>query len=224
MNALLRKDWRLYRPTVIGCLVVLASVYLIGVLPLLREDPKAGPYDKPLQIVNVAMLATGVTAVFAAVFGAAAFAVERRDRTAEFLVMLPISRTRILASKAAVAAAFLLALWAVHLTVALLAWNHLGAGARHTTECAYAFAGIAGAGMMMFSTAWFLSAFLTGAAIPFGLAFAGTVASAEVLRQLIENIGLRDYAFVRAWIVWSCVVAVASFVTGAVLYARRVAP
>jgi ABC-type transport system involved in multi-copper enzyme maturation permease subunit len=136
MNALLRKDWRLYRPTVVGCLVVLAGVYLIGVLPLLREDPKAGPYDKPRQVVNVALFATGVTAVFAAVFGASAFAVERRDRTAEFLVMLPVSRTRILASKATVAAAFLLALWAGHLTVALLALNHLGTAARHTTDYA----------------------------------------------------------------------------------------
>jgi ABC-2 type transport system ATP-binding protein len=80
MNALLRKDWRLYRPTVIGCLVVLAGVYLIGVLPLLREDPKAGPYDKPRQVVNVALLAAGVTAVFAAVFGASAFAAERGSR------------------------------------------------------------------------------------------------------------------------------------------------
>ena len=120
MSALLRKDWRLYRPAVIGCLVVVAGVYLVGVLPLLRDDPKAGPYDAPRQIVNVALLATGVTAAFAAVFGASAFAVERRDRTAEFLVMLPISRTRILASKAALSAVFLLTLCAIHLTVAFL--------------------------------------------------------------------------------------------------------
>ena len=134
MNALLRKDWRLYRPTVIGCLVVLAGVYLVGILPLLRDDPRAGPYDAPRQVVNVALLATAVTAAFAAVFGASAFAVERRDRTAEFLVMLPIGRARILASKAAVSAAFLLTLWAVHLTVALLALHRLGTVARHTTE------------------------------------------------------------------------------------------
>jgi ABC-type transport system involved in multi-copper enzyme maturation permease subunit len=224
MNALLRKDWRLYRPAVIGSLVVLAGVYLIGILPLLQEDPKAGPYARPRQVVNVVLLATGVTAIFAAVFGASAFAVERRDRTAEFFAMLPVSRARILASKAAVAAAFLLALWAAHLTVALLAFHSLGEGARHTTEFAYAFAGIATAALMMFSLAWFFSAFLTGAAIPFALGFGGTIASAEVIRQLIENIGLHGYAFVRTWIVWSCVVAVASFVAGAVHYARRVAP
>ena len=77
---------------------------------------------------------------------------------------------------------------------------------------------------MMFSVAWLFSAFLTGAAIPFGLAFGVTIASAELIRQQIENLGLHDYAFVRAWIVWSCVVAVASFAAGAVHYARRVAP
>jgi ABC-type Na+ efflux pump permease subunit len=224
MNALLRKDWRLYRPTVIGCLVVLAGVYLVGILPILRDDPRAGPYDGPRQIIHVALLAAGVTAAFAAVFGASAFAVERRDRTADFLVMLPIRRTRILASKAAISAAFLLTLWAVHLTVAILALNHLGTAARHSTEYAYAFAGIAGAMLMMFSVAWFLSAFLTGAAIPFGLAFGGTIASAELIRQLIENLGLHGYAFVRAWILWSIVVAFTSFITGAVHYARRVAP
>jgi ABC-type transport system involved in multi-copper enzyme maturation permease subunit len=182
MNALLRKDWRLYRPTVLGCLVVLAGVYLIGVLPLVQEDPKAGPYSKPRQVVNVALLATGVTAVFAGVFGASAFAVERRDRTAEFLVMLPISRTRILASKAAVAAVFLLAVWAVHLSVALAAVHTLGAGAKHTTEYAYAFAALAGATVMMFSLAWLSSAFLSGPAIPFGLALGGTVADAAPAR------------------------------------------
>ena len=224
MNALLRKDWRLYRPAVIGCLVVLAGVYLIGMLPLLWDDPKAGPYEAPRQIRNVALVASGVTAAFAAVFGASAFAVERRDRTAEFLVMLPISRTRILASKAAVSAAFLLTLWAVHMTVAVLALNHLGSSAKHTTDFAYAFAALAGAAMMMFSVAWLLSAFLSGAAVPFGLAFGGTIASAELIRQMIANIGLHGYALVRVWILWSCVVAVTSFLTGAVHYARRVAP
>ena len=77
---------------------------------------------------------------------------------------------------------------------------------------------------MMFAVAWFFSAFLDGAAIPFGLAFGGTIASAELIRQLIDNMGLHGYAFVRAWIVWSCVVAVIGFVTGAVHDARRAAP
>ena len=224
MYALLRKDWRLYRPTVIGCVLVVAGVYLIGLLPLVRQDPKAGYHNTPRQIVNVALFATGATAAFAAVFGASAFAVERRDRTAEFLVMLPISRTRILASKAALSAAFLLTLWAVHLTVALLALNQLDQGARHSTEYAYAFAGLAGATLMMFSVAWSLSAVLSGAAVPFGIGFGGTIATAELARQLIAHLGLHGYAFVRAWIVWSCVAAVASFVAGAVHYARRVAP
>lgn len=223
MSSLLRKDWRLYRPTVIGCLVVVAGVYLIGVLPLLT-DPKAGPYDLPRQIRNVALVAAGVTAAFAAVFGASAFAVERRDRTAEFLLMLPISRTRIMASKVAISAAFVLALWALHMTVAVLALNRLDAGAKHATDYAYAFAALAGAAMMMFSVAWMLSACLSGAAIPFGIAFGGTIASAQLIRQLIENLGLHGYAFVRVWIIWSCVVALASFLAGSVHYARRVAP
>jgi hypothetical protein len=214
MNALLRKDWRLYRPTIIGCLVVLAGACLIGVLPLIPEDPRAGPCSKPRQVVNVALLATGVTARFAAVFGASVFAVERRDRTAEFLLMLPIRRTHILASKAAVAGLFLLALWVCHLSAALLAFHVMGEGARHTTEYVYAFAGSAGATLMMFSVAWFLSAFLSGSALPFGLALGGAVASAEVLRQLIEKLRLHGYVFVRAWIVWSVVVAVTSFPGG----------
>lgn len=224
MQALLRKDWRLFRPTIVGCLVVLAGVYLIGVLPLARDNPRAGPYDTPRQIRNVALVATAVTAAFAAVFGASAFAVERRDRTAEFLAMLPVSRIRIMASKVAISVAFLLTVWAVHLTVAVLAMNQLGTSAKHATDYAYAFAAIAGATLMMFSIAWLLSAFLTGPAVPFGVAFGSTIASAELIRQLIENIGLHDYAFVRIWIAWSCVVAVTCFVVGAVHYARRVAP
>ncbi len=224
MRALLKKDWRLFRPTIVGSLVVLASIYLIGLLPLLWEDPLAGPFGRPRQVLIVALLAAGVTAVFAAVFGASAFAVERRDRSAEFLAMMPVSRMRILTSKAAVAAAFLLTLWVIHLTAAFLAINQLGTAARDTTEYAYAFAGVAAGTAMMFAVAWLFSAFLTGAAIPFGLGFGITVASAELVRRLIENLGLHGHAFVRAWLVWSCAAAVISFVTGAVHYARRVAP
>jgi hypothetical protein len=100
----------------------------------------------------------------------------------------------------------------------------MGAGEKHMTEFSYAFAGIAGATAMMFSVAWFFSVFLTGAAIPFGLAVGATVASAVVIRQLTDIFGLHGYTFVRAWIVWSCGVAAISFVIGAISYARRVEP
>lgn len=222
MRALVKKDWRVFRPAVIGCVVVTACVYAIGILPILSRTAGTTPAERTRQFLYVALLAATVSGVFAAALGASSFAAERHDGAAEFLSMLPVSRWRILASKAVVALTFVLLTLGVHVAAVTLALRHLGW--RDAVNYGYALAGIGSGTLMLFSIGWLFSVFLNGAAIPFGISLAVTVASAEILSQVIDHMGVHGFTFVRAWLVWSGTVAVVCGVVGSLLYARRVAP
>lgn len=222
MTALVKKDWRVFRPAAIGCVVVTACVYAIGILPILSRSAGTTPAERTRQFLDVALLASTVTGVFAAALGASSFAVERRDGAAEFLSMLPVSRWRILASKAVVALTFVFLTFGGNVAAVMLALRHLGW--RDAVNYGYALAGIGSGTLMLFSVGWLFSVFLNGAAIPFGISLAATVASAEILSQVLDRMGLHGFTFVRAWLVWSGTVAVVSGTIGSLLYTRRVVP
>lgn len=221
MTALLRKDWRVYRPAITGAVVVTMGVYAIGVPPIVYQSGVTAA-ERVRQFLYVALLASATTGIFAAALGASSFAVERRDGAAEFLAMLPVSRGRILLSKALVALTFVLLAFGTHIIFVSLALRYLGW--RNATESFYALAGIGTGTLMLFSIAWFFSAVLSGAAIPFGISVAVTVASAAILSQVIDAMGQEGYAFVHVWLVLSGVLAMACGVAGSILYSRRVSP
>lgn len=222
MTALIKKDWRVFRPAVLGCVIVTAGVYAIGIRPILWRTAGTTPAERTGQFLYVALLAAAVTGIFAAALGASSFAVERRDGAAEFLSMLPVSRFRILASKAIVALTFMLMAFGVHVAAVMLALRHLGW--RDAVNYEYALAGIGSGTLMLFSVGWLFSVFMSGAAIPFGISLAVTVASAAILSQVIDGMGLHGFTIVRAWLVWSGTVAVTCGIVGSLLYARRVVP
>ncbi len=109
--ALFRKDLRLFRVPFITGLVILAGAYLVGAIVAVgvwgeaTRDARRAVNDiaagrvVAYAVVPAALVALGLTAFLTASFGGGAFAVERRDRSADFLAMLPIPRWRIAASK-----------------------------------------------------------------------------------------------------------------------------
>jgi len=219
---LIRKDWRVLRPAVIGCVVVSIGVYAIGIVPILSRTSGMTSVERTQRFLFVALLAAAVTGVFAAALGASSFAVERRDGAAEFLAMLPVSHWRILASKAVVALTFVLLALGAHVVAVVLGLRHVGW--RDAVNYEYALAGIGSGSLMLFSVGWLFRVFMNGAAVPFGISLAITVASAEVLAQVIDGMALHGFTFVLVWLVWSATVALATGVFGWLLYARRVEP
>src|SRR5207253_1733249 len=96
---------RLNRVAVVGSVFLLAAPYGIGIISFIanRTDyyvPPASPWQE-VRLIAVTCGGFGlmVTVFLAAIFGGIAFAQERRDRSADFLAMLPTSRRQIVISK-----------------------------------------------------------------------------------------------------------------------------
>ena len=208
----------------IGITLVTAATYAIGIGTLVWSDRAFATQELPTHIANLAMAGLGITAIFAAVFGAAAFAVERRDRSAEFLAMLPTSRGRILLSKLIVALSCLAVVWTVNLCILRAMNSHVALGLKETYEQRLALAGAMGATLMMFGLGWLFSTFLRGAAIAFSLAFAITVASVPIVSDIAERIGLVDYGRVKSMIGVAVCVGLIGFCAGTIHYVQRVEP
>jgi len=119
MIALMRKDLRIYRAAFIAaaiaiCLPILLAIlqYLLGNFPMPRPmlvpQPGTGVTATADSLQGIFAFGIGLTVIAAAIFGGTAFSIERRDRSAEFLAMLPASRSTVALSKLLVSFAILL--------------------------------------------------------------------------------------------------------------------
>ena len=219
--ALLRKDLRLLRLPLVGGVLLAVLPYLIHVAPRMehwqRDRALAGQvvYVRDGDTVHkgrtvdretidrlfvqtallpAALTGLGLVALTAAACGGIAFAAERRDRSAEFLALLPVSRRRAVASKLAAAGVCLLLPACVHLAAFAIGWRELPPMPDQSAHFAQRFstgaANCAALTVMMFGVAWLLSSVLdspaVAATVAVGLAavtvylIAATVWQAEV--------------------------------------------
>jgi ABC-type transport system involved in multi-copper enzyme maturation permease subunit len=242
MFALIRKEWRLNRVVLIGCLVTMVMPYAITVANLLLNPPRFSTYEPRHYIQAIQFAAYTclvITVILAAAFGGLTFAGERRERTAEFLGMLPVSRGAIIVSKLVVPLACLIVLVTVHLLVlrACIAWADRVAVLLQGAEEGILFgaAGAASFGVALFGIAWGLSVFLRSPAIAAATAlgigvgmFFGMMEWADRAQQY-----LRDRYFPRAEVddvavtviaLTALVVGVAAIIGSSLYYRRRVEP
>lgn len=128
MRQLIRKDWRVYRIAVAGGAAMVACPYAMLLAMEVLYPPAGGntlrTYGSALQESSTA--GALLTLVLAAVFGGVAFAAERRDRSAEFMAMLPVPRGRVVLSKLLVAVPCLALTAAIHLCLRVIGtrWRH----------------------------------------------------------------------------------------------------
>jgi ABC-type transport system involved in multi-copper enzyme maturation permease subunit len=198
-TALLRKDWRLNRVVVVGAVVLSVLPYVLPVANLRFNPPKyqvpgLRDYLDAVQFSASACLALSV--VLAAAFGGLAFAAERRERTAEFLAMVPVSRAAVVLSKLVVAAVCMAVLIAVHVVVIAVTCRFASiAGIRLHGATPFEAGGMAAAfAVALFGFAWALSVFLHSPAIAASIAIAlgigllfGGAAWAETLSDYLER-------------------------------------
>jgi ABC-type transport system involved in multi-copper enzyme maturation permease subunit len=242
MLALLRKEWRLNRAVLIGCLVTAVMPYVVTVANLWINPPRYSTYD-PRHLIQAIQFAAYaclvITVILAAAFGGLTFAGERRERTAEFLGMLPVSREAIIASKLIVPLACLVVLVTVHLLVlvACIAWaDRIAVRLQGADEgVLFAAASAVSFGVAMFGIAWALSVFLRSPAIAAAVAlgvgvgmFFGMMEWADRAQQFLRDrffprAGADDVAMVVVGLT-ALAIGVAAIVASSLHYRRRVEP
>jgi ABC-type transport system involved in multi-copper enzyme maturation permease subunit len=197
--ALIRKDWRLNRVVVVAAVVLSVLPYVLPLANLQFNPPRyqvpgLREYLDTVQFSANACLVLSV--VLAAAFGGLAFAAERRERTAEFLAMVPVSRGAVVLSKLVVAAVCLAALIAVHLVVIAGTYRLAEiAGIRLRGPTVAEAGGMAAAfAVALLGFAWALSVFLHSPAIAASIAIAlgigllfGGMAWAETFSDYLER-------------------------------------
>jgi ABC-type transport system involved in multi-copper enzyme maturation permease subunit len=276
--ALFRKDLRLFRLPFVTGIVILVGAYLVGAvvavgvwldyahdtrtLTFVQPGAPAEVTRVPIRdlipgfiaanaVIPAALVALGLMAFLSASFGGAAFAAERRDRSADFLAMLPVTRRQVATSKLLAALFCLLVPCAVHLAVVLV--GLLATGSSRTVDFATTATALRHAlamGVMMFGVAWLLSAVLDSAALAATIGIAITAATGAFVGNLATRAllatGANVYTGDPGEVVWVLInpgmyrqtvlsiyntvhsvavaVGVLALVAGTVIYVRRVAP
>lgn len=186
VRALLKKDLHVFRLPMITAAMLSVVPYMLSLL--YRAVMPTGPYPAEPYLAFVffaAIVSLVLAALVAAAMGGVAFAVERRDRTAEFLAMLPVSRWAIVRSKLLVAAATLTTCVGMHVLVIVgcLLWPSLREKPLPDESEIYSALGFAAvAAFTLFAVGWALSIFIDSPAIAatlsgvvgFALAFGAT--------------------------------------------------
>lgn len=186
MRALLGKDWRVNRVAVAGGIAATVCPYAV-VLGMQALYPPAGgntagTYLRALE--NAAEIAMLLTLVMAAVFGGMAFAAERRDRSAEFVAMLPVTRGPVVLSKLFVGVACTATLGAVNGSLLLyaIARRPEAASPVPAPVAAALFAAVL---VLYFAVAWALSIYLRSPAV--AATVAAGIASAVYFAAAVQS-------------------------------------
>lgn len=234
MRELLRKDWRVYRVAVVGGAVLAACPYAV-LLSMQALYPPGGGNTRQTYADALARAALGgtvLTLLMTAVFGGMAFAAERRERSAEFVALLPVRRGPIVLSKLLVAALYLVLMAAVHACLGLVAVGLQGDAEFGPHVRAYAASSavtVASTAVLCFGFAWMLSVYLQSPAIAATIAIGVAFVLSAVISGLFEpseRLGPRS-VFDAEWMT-STVVSLAvgglAFIVSSAHYVRRVTP
>ncbi len=236
--SLIRKDWRVNRVVVIGMLVVTVLPYFLATANLLVNPPESRSRtdaDWVWAIGGAAIASLIFVVALSAAFGGVAFAAERRDRTAEFLAMLPVSRGAMITSKLLVAVACLSTVLIINFFVVYWSTHWLTSRGLHGVEELMPLAGlVTGGTCAIFGVAWALSVFLRSPAIAaavaialgIGMLFGGIAWAEKVARVWGEVAKVRTDEDVLLTIVGGFlgVFGMICVLVSAAVYARRVQP
>jgi ABC-type transport system involved in multi-copper enzyme maturation permease subunit len=117
MIALLRKDLRIYRGAIVTAVVMICLPYIIlTAVVVVQQNLHFDGFVLSAR-GTLSGLCSGAGIAVAAIFGGCAFAVERRDRSADFLAMMPVSRWSIILSKISIAFTAIFVVWIVHASI-----------------------------------------------------------------------------------------------------------
>jgi ABC-type transport system involved in multi-copper enzyme maturation permease subunit len=218
------KDWRVNRMVIAGGALLMLCPYASTLLLEYFHPRSFGHSAAGLRTAmsTAAMMALVITVLMSAVFGGVAFASERRERSAEFLAMLPVTRRRVLLTKLLFAAACVATMWFAN----VLVLKALGV----KEEAAGAVRIFGPVIFMAFAVGWLCSTFLSSPGIAAGISIGVTTFSTWTLAALANEImeeWRRGYlpGLLEATLqTWTITAGSLCLFVGSVYYLRRVEP
>jgi ABC-type transport system involved in multi-copper enzyme maturation permease subunit len=219
MKSLIKKDFRNNLVPIIGSALGLAIPYTIVICAwfLTAESTRRHLNE---NLFSASIIGIWVTAVLASVYGGVAFAHERHERFADFLAMMPATRSQIVLSKVIVALSCLVTMVLLNIMVFCVEWN----GNRYFFhDLLIALAPVT----MMFGVAWFFSSFLDSPAIASAIGIGLTFACFMIVGLITANVSSanpHDVIFAVAVTMAENAIGLAGFIGGTMIYMRRIAP
>lgn len=223
MIALLQKDFRVYRWAFIAAITAILAPYFL-VIFLAFYNIVVGEGHRLDGIFDLfPILSLCACVAVAAIFGGSAFSVERRDRSAEFLAMVPVDRWQIICSKCLVPIPALLFVWFVITTFSIVtSFRNDFSGAIPRADngnIAIVYALTSGTMIGVFGVAWLIGLFVNSPAISASAALMILFATGFFLRLQFPDVRLDSLLFPC-----SMVLGVGCFLLGIVFYVTRVSP
>lgn len=225
-SALIWKDLRVNRPVlVLAAAFALACYAMMAVTASLDPTASSGPWGPWIGAVLLAgsVASHAVSQISISVLAGNIIAVERIDRSAEFLAYLPASRRTILSAKAAVLGGVVFALTVIHLIGAVSAIALVGSPTSRQNEFDPLLLGVISAfGFCGSGVGWLASCMVRSNAIAILLAMSSPILTALTTRLVVfvfDPLNSTPF-YVVAWLI----VGATGFVWGTRHYLRRVEP
>jgi ABC-type transport system involved in multi-copper enzyme maturation permease subunit len=224
MKALLWKDMRINGAVIAYALAT--SVGLFIALAVINQivQWRTGCFYKewPDLFVVAATLSLVLELATAVLLGGCAFASERADRTAEFMAYMPVSRGRIVASKALLALAVFafIGIWDIGTVFSLERWHNLEEG-NSIWKPISVFAAIS---WCMFGSAWFASSISRSHGLSAAVGILVPIGCAGAMMSLTKLMGWSENWLDRGMPIILAALGTAGFVAGVRYYLWRVEP
>ena len=231
LRALVWKDVRINRLPLLMAVVLLAAPYAVVAaavmqMPLWQESTTASAW--------AVLLATGCyfsvmcSQASLAMLSGHLIAVERADRSVEFIAYLPPSRLQLLLSKFFILASAVAVVWGANLALREFS-GYLAGDARDPAHALVAdmasFWSLAAVGALAMGAGWCASCMLSGTGGPVAMAFFSPVILVGVLQSLGYASGWPDQFSIGAVYRNACwLLGAALFAMGTVHFLRRVEP
>ena len=219
MRALLWKDCRLNRLVLVVGMALLLGPHVVGLglkvyLPLSKPNMPAPAWSTVLFYTGLYSLVLSTLTV--ALLGGNAIAVERPDRSAEFLAYLPPTRRKVLASKVLLAMIVWAAILGLNLPILFAVTSP-----RDLAELPRIAGVLVSLMVLLFGSSWLVSSFLASPANATGLGVAATALIALAAAFQAESAQC-DPRYVVMWT--ALIMGSASFVAGSICFLRRAEP
>lgn len=228
VRALIWKDCRVNLLVLIVAAVMVFGPLLMGVAVNLYHqfDPDSQPFLWRDILVRTSLISSACSLLSIVLLGGNAIAGERADRSAEFLAYLPPSRGMILVSKVIVAVGVATGVWLFNLAVIYVLAPMTGPvpaeWVEHLREdCNRVLPVMFQTSVFLFGAAWLGSAIANSPAVATGLGF---IPPAVTMGLLMYFMGPEHEALAATYRVLALSMGVTFFLTGGVVYLRRVAP
>jgi hypothetical protein len=226
--AFLKKDLGFYRAARIAVLSVFI-IYIVPFITALIVLSAGNNSDVPNFLSDFAMVGQDCTILMAAAFGGCAFAIERRDRSGDFLAMMPVPRWHTVGSKAILSAVAIVPLWVTLSTLVYFTGNRGNAfapdygqsSARDLIFQAYAFP--ATLILLVFGISWFFSTLTKSPSISASLGMASILLIVIVREQLHASDPFGPNVDVQL-AACAALIGAVCFLAGTLIYTQRVSP